>query len=1206
MQMKKYSILLILAAAICACTPQSRLENGSDMALEGPWLLSRANGPERCETLAPATVAGALAEAGFFGEDLLEGRNYAAVDKSMFDDTWIWKTSFSGMPAKGQRCELVFDGLNYYADVFLNGTQLASSDTTFGVFRRHAYDVTTLLKKHNELEVRLRRAQSGDLNIGFVDWNPRPLDESMGIVRPVTLRTFGEVSIEDVFVIPELDVNTFASAELEVRVKINNPGTMPVEGSLKLDLEGVGECSIPFTAPVGVNTLSLTSLQAPMLHLDNPRVWWSWDLGSPEMYSISVKAESNGTVSDCRTVDFGIRKIESRLTEENYRQFTLNGRDILIKGAGWTDDIFLRDTPESIARQVAYVKDMNLNLIRFENIWGKDDTVYELCDREGVLALAGWSCQWEWEDYCGLLEINGYGCINTPETEDLAVDYFRDQVVRLHNHPALIGWLTGSDRIPNPGLEARYLEIYGKEEYRPYVCSAKNLESSAGWSGTKMEGPYEYVAPDYWYLDKNAGGAFGFNTETGIGANLPQSESLRRMIPEDELWPAGDAWSYHCTASSSAMNSMEMLSSVITAQYGEATGFSDFVRKAHAVDYDGTRAMFEAFRANLPKGTGIVQWMLNSAWPSLYWQLYDWYGVPTAAYYGTKKACEPVQLIFNYADRYVHAVSEYPETLDLKATLQVFDENSRPVRNEMKTIRLGYRSNVPRSFDGKAHFVALALMTSDGEPVSDNFYCIPARGTEYVWNKTNWYLTPITRHADLSFAFAQEPAELDMTVTPGEGEYAVTLTNKSSVISYMNVLKARDAEGKLIVPAYWSDNFFPLLPGQTKTVTCRTDAKEVYFKIEKPEVALSEEEDTSRNRSKYANDQFSEDDQYSVSTPYETVKVSQPKSNRIKNVIFMIGDGMGVEQVACGWTLNGGSLNMTGMPYTAYSLTYAVDRLITDSCAGGSALGTGVKTKYHYMGVDPEGNPVPTLLHRAQEKGMKTGVAVTCRINDATPLDFVGHSLDRDEEEINAAQFVDSGVDFLAGGGIEFWRDREDGRNLVQEMVDKGYTFVDNREDLNKVTEGRVLGLFAPLEMDPALDRGPILEDCAIKAIELLDNRNGFFLMIEGSSIDDWCHRQKVGYMAEELFDFDRTVGKVLKWAEQDGHTLVVVTADHATGGLTLIDGSLEERTVKVHFSTKGHNGILVPVFAYGPHADEFKGVLENAEVSNIVRNLMK
>ena len=258
------------------------------------------------------------------------------------------------------------------------------------------------------------------------------------------------------------------------------------------------------------------------------------------------------------------------------------------------------------------------------------------------------------------------------------------------------------------------------------------------------------------------------------------------------------------------------------------------------------------------------------------------------------------------------------------------------------------------------------------------------------------------------------------------------------------------------------------------------------------------------------------------------------------------------------------------------------------------------------MGVDPEGNPVPSMLHRAQEKGMKTGVAVTCRINDATPLDFVGHSLDRDDEEVNAAQYVDSNVDFLTGGGIRFWQNRTDGRDLVQEMVDKGYTFVDNREDLNKVHDGRVLGLFAPLEMEPALDRGPVLEDCAMKAIELLDNRKGFFLMIEGSSIDDWCHKKKVGYMAEELFDFDRTIGKVLEWAEKDGHTLVIVTADHATGGLTLLDGSLPDRSVKVNFSTKGHNGILVPVYAYGPGAERFVGIHENAEIGQIIRALLK
>ena len=366
------------------------------------------------------------------------------------------------------------------------------------------------------------------------------------------------------------------------------------------------------------------------------------------------------------------------------------------------------------------------------------------------------------------------------------------------------------------------------------------------------------------------------------------------------------------------------------------------------------------------------------------------------------------------------------------------------------------------------------------------------------------------------------------------------------------------------------------------------------------------QEDISRAMSKYANNQFSEDDQYTVTEPYETVSVKQTRSKRIKNIIVMIGDGMGLEQVSCGWVLNGGHLNLDNFIYTGFSRTYATDRLITDSCAGGSALATGVKTKYYYMGVDPEGNPVQSALHRAQEKGMKTGVAVTCRINDATPLDFVGHSLDRDDEEVNAAQYVGSNVDFLTGGGIRFWQNRTDGRDLVQEMVAKGYTFVDNREDLNKVHEGRVLGLFAPLEMEPALDRGPVLEDCAMKAIELLDNKKGFFLMIEGSSIDDWCHKKKVGYMAEELFDFDRTIGKVLEWAEKDGHTLVVVTADHATGGLTLLDGSLPDRSVKVNFSTKGHNGILVPVYAYGPGAEKFVGIHENAEIGQILRKLLK
>ena len=827
----KHWTLLTLALAAIACSPKNAALSGDRELLADGWTLSREGASAKYDAQAPSTVAGTLSDAGFFQEDLMVARNYEKVDKTIFDDTWTYTRLFSGKAGKGQHAELVFDGLNYYADIFLNGKQLASADTTFGVFIRRAYDVTGLLKNRNKLEVKLRRAQKGDLNIGFVDWNPRPLDESMGIVRPVTLHTTGAISIEDVYVVPDLDVENFKTADLSVRVTLRNREARSVDADIVLDL-GDGPVRIPVSLGAGeTKEVALTPVEAAILHIDNPRVWWTWDLGTPELYTLAVSVEEGGVVSDTNETTFGIRKIESRLTENDYRQFTLNGKDILLKGAGWTDDIFLRDTPESIERQVRYVMDMNMNLIRFENIWGKDDTVYDLCDKLGVLALVGWSCQWEWENYCGLPEVSHFGCINGQEVEDLAVRYFRDQVVRLHNHPAIIAWMTGSDRIPNPGLEERYLAIFEKEDYRSYVCSAKNMKSLAGWSGTKMEGPYEYVAPDYWYKDTEAGGAFGWNTETGIGANLPQLESLKKMIPEESLWPLSNVWDYHCTASGSDMNSTKQLQKTINNLYGGFDGLEDFVRKAHAVDYDGTRAMFEAFRVRIPKSTGIVQWMLNSAWPSLYWQLYDWYGVPTAAYYGTKKACEPVQLLFDYDTRKVYAVNESASAKELQATVQVFDAASKPIGKEVKTVKVGYREVVPvfdlKRFDGKPHFVALAL--ADGEtPVADNFYCLPAKDNEYDWKKTNWYITPITAWSDLGFVFKQPKAEVEMTV---EGD-KVTLVNKSDVISYMNILKAKDADGNLVVPAYWSDNFFPLLPGQTKVVTCKAGAEGFHIELD--------------------------------------------------------------------------------------------------------------------------------------------------------------------------------------------------------------------------------------------------------------------------------------------------------------------------------------------------------------------------------------
>ena len=364
--------------------------------------------------------------------------------------------------------------------------------------------------------------------------------------------------------------------------------------------------------------------------------------------------------------------------------------------------------------------------------------------------------------------------------------------------------------------------------------------------------------------------------------------------------------------------------------------------------------------------------------------------------------------------------------------------------------------------------------------------------------------------------------------------------------------------------------------------------------------------DLDRDRSKYATYSFSKDDKYTVAEPYKTVQVKQPRGKKVKNVIFMIGDGTGLTQWSVGWVANGGALNIDQMPVAGYSRTQCLDRLVTDSSAGGTALAAGVKTNYGYIGVDKDGQPLETSLHVAQKKGMKTGLAVTCRINDSTPAGFAVHGTSRKDEEDLAAQYIDSGVDFISGGGTHFWNQRSDGRNLIEEMKAKGYTYVDKLEDIAGAEGDKFLGLYDEYDLKPCLDRGPILMESTMKAISMLDNRKGFFLMVEGSQIDDWCHRNKVGYMCEELFDFDKVIGAVLEWAEKDGQTLVIVTADHNTGGLTLLKGSIEERTVKVHFSTKGHDGIMVPIYAFGPHAEDFAGVHDNAEIGQIVKDLLK
>jgi alkaline phosphatase len=322
----------------------------------------------------------------------------------------------------------------------------------------------------------------------------------------------------------------------------------------------------------------------------------------------------------------------------------------------------------------------------------------------------------------------------------------------------------------------------------------------------------------------------------------------------------------------------------------------------------------------------------------------------------------------------------------------------------------------------------------------------------------------------------------------------------------------------------------------------------------------------------------------------------------------MIGDGMGLEQLSTAWIVNNRHLNITdNFPYVGLQWTYSASKLVTDSAAAGTALFTGSKTNNGMLAMSPDGQPLETLPEYAQSKGWKTGMSVVCRICDATPAAYAAHHANRDSLYSITSQMVDCGLDFISGGGLKWWENRPDGRDLTAEVEAKGYTFVKDLESLKAVEEGPVIALTAYTELPPALDRGTEHQEAVLKALELLDdNKKGFLLMVEGSCIDDWCHANKVGFAVEEILDFDRTVGAVLEWAAKDGETLVIVTADHSTGAMTLLAGNVEGQSVAVNYANTGHNGVALPVYAWGPGAEKFVGIYENAELSQMIKEIIK
>lgn len=801
---------MVLIGSLMACTEKATTKMEWEVETPKGWIPAQV----------PGTLMGTLTAEGIEPE-ALTAEDYANIDKKQFEKSWRYRTSFN-MPAlkDGEHAVLKFNGISYRANVWLNGKKIADCAEMFGPFRQFEFDITNDHAIKNKLEVEVFRAQPGEPNIGFVDWNPRPADENMGIFREVSVKTCGNVALSHSAVRSRVNTKTLNEAWLTIATELKNLSDKPIEGTIQGTADG-HKFSFPVTLGAGEKKRFTSPTE---IHIANPRLWWCHNMGNPELCDLHLEFVEGNKVSDAEDVRFGIREIHSYLTDEGYRGFTLNGKKVLIRGAGWTDDIYLRDTPETNWLQLEYVRDMNMNTVRLEGFWGKTQNLYDICDELGLMILVGWSCHWEWEDYFGSPCDELYGGILSKDDIQLIAQSFEDQVMWLRYHPSIIGWFVGSDMLPKPELEKCYQQFLCKEDDRDYLISAKEQKSEiSGPSGTKMEGPYEYVGPTYWYMPKAPGGAYGFNTETGIGAQLPVKESLEKMLGPN-LFPIDNRWNILCTVSSSDMNSLKQLNEVIRHRFGEAKDIDEYLRRADLLNYESTKAMFESFRVRWPHTTGVIQWMLNGARPGIYWQLYDYYKQPNAAYYGVKKANIPVQLIYDYYQKAVFAVNETMNAVSLNASMKLLIGGESAEETKQIEIAPG---TVVKVFDIKtnhdaAAFLFLKLSDHKRSLVATNEYFIPSGYDTYDWDKTTWINTPITQY--ISYAMLDDlcTSNCELKVQPSaDGDYEVTVSNPTDKVALMIRLTAKNSKGQLICPIFWSDNYLTLAPGETRIVTCK-------------------------------------------------------------------------------------------------------------------------------------------------------------------------------------------------------------------------------------------------------------------------------------------------------------------------------------------------------------------------------------------------
>jgi len=820
---------LPLATAAIESNPppiESSSRSGSPLILSGGnWKLQNArlvkDTPERIgqsdfddsqwiPAVVPGTVLGSYVAAGL-EPDPWFGDQMSRISDEFFSRNDFWYRDMFPVPAdfSDRRIWLDFDGINWKAEIFLNGHAVGHID---GAFIRGRFDVTAIAKPGatNCLVVLIHQVAhpgpgpkkvihkilgsptvNGDVLgadsptfVASAGWNWLPIvrGRDVGIWNTVRLETSGDVTIIDPWVTSTMPLPDTSRADLTVRTGLCNHSTEPQSGKL---VGSIG--NVTFAYPVALKPGQTTNVvldktSCPGLSIANPRLWWPNDYGAQPLYTLNLRFERNDVVSDRKTVTFGIRQMDSRVINGQLALF-VNGQRILCRGGNWgMDEGMLNCDRAGYDLRVRLHHDAHLNMIRnWVGMTGRE-AFYDACDRYGILV---------WDDFWLANPADG----PDPDDHAMFMANVRDKIRRVRSHAAEALYCGRNEGNPSPDLDAGMREAVARlDGTRLYIPN-----SAAGI--VTGHGPYEIKDVDWYFANRGK----TFHSELGIVA-VPVVESMRAMMPATNLWPINDLWAVHDYQSPR----MPLYTERIAQRYGQPNSIEDYCRKAQMVNLESAKAMYECLQAN--QGGGLLVWMTQPAWPSLICQLYDYYFEPTAAYFGARKACEPVHIFWNSDTDMIEAANDTITNCNhFTAEAWRYGLDGRERWHKSAPVDLAGTSvrecfPIERPTDPRQVFFVKLVLRQGGKMISDNFYWSSGKGESCA---------DLNQLPDVAL-----PAAASWLKNGQTCRIRVRISNPAKSVALMVRLKVqREHSGTRVLPVFYSDNYFPLLPGEVHEVT---------------------------------------------------------------------------------------------------------------------------------------------------------------------------------------------------------------------------------------------------------------------------------------------------------------------------------------------------------------------------------------------------